>query len=87
MLSARILIITALMRPTLNFPGSETPITGCPAPREVIADTSAAVDLIGARDLHNKGKQKKTSEPIHFCTANGTIKADTIVQYFFISPG
>ena len=36
------------------FPGSETPITGCPAPRKVIADTGAAVDLIGARDLHNK---------------------------------
>ena len=36
----------------------------------------------GARDLHNKDKQRKTSEPIHFCIANGTIKADTIVQYF-----
>ena len=40
------------------------------------------MDLIGARDLHNKDKQRKTSEPIHFCTANGTIKADTIVQYY-----
>ena len=40
------------------------------------------MDLIGARDLHNKDKQKKISEPIHFCTANGTTKADTIVQYF-----
>jgi len=29
-----------------------------------------------------KDRQKKTSEPIHFCTANGTTKADTIVQYF-----
>ena len=44
------------------FPGSETPITGCPAPRKVIANTGAAVDLIGARDLHNKHKQRKTSE-------------------------
>ena len=32
--------------------------------------------------VHNIDKQKKTSEPIHFCTANGTTKADTIVQYF-----
>ena len=40
-------------------PGSETPITGCPAPRKVIADTGAAVDLIGARDLHNKDKQRR----------------------------
>ena len=50
-------------------PGSETPITGCPAPRKIIADTGAAVDLIGARGLHNKGTQRKTPEPIHFCTA------------------
>ena len=49
---------------------------------EVIADTGAAVDLIGARDLHNKDKQGKTSEPIHSCTANGTTEADTIVQYY-----
>ena len=48
----------------------------------MIADTGAAVDLIGARDLHNKDKQRKTSEPIHLCTANGTTKAFTIVQYF-----
>ena len=40
------------------------------------------MDLIGARDLHNKDKQRKTSEPIHFCTVNGTTKADTIVQYY-----
>ena len=40
------------------------------------------MDLIGARDLHNKDKQKKISEPIHYCTANGTTKADTIVQYY-----
>ena len=53
-----------------------------PAPRKIIADTGAAVDLIGARDLHNKGKQRKTSELIHFCTANGAAKADTIVQYY-----
>ena len=44
--------------------------------------TGSAVDLIRARDLHDKVKQRKTSEPIHFCTANGTMKADTIVQYF-----
>ena len=25
---------------------------------------------------------RETSEPIHFCTANGTTKADTIVQYY-----
>ena len=25
---------------------------GCPAPRKIIADTGAAVDLIGARDIH-----------------------------------
>ena len=55
---------------SIYFPGHDTPI-----PRNIIADTGAAVDLIGARDLHNKDKQKKTSEPIHFCTANGTIKA------------
>ena len=61
--------------------GLGEPITGCPAPRKVIADTGAAVDLIGARDLHNTDRQRKTSEPIHFCTANGTTKADTIVQY------
>ena len=39
--------------------GLESPITGCPAPRKIIADTGAAVDLIGARDLHNKDKQGK----------------------------
>ena len=53
---------------------------GCPAPRKIIADTGAAVDLIGSRDLHHKDKQKKTSEPIHFRTANGHTKADTVVQ-------
>ena len=30
----------------------------CPAPRKVIADTGAAVDLIGANDLHHKDKAK-----------------------------
>ena len=40
------------------------------------------MDLIGARDLHNKDKQRTTSEPIHFCIANGTTEADTIVQYY-----
>ena len=39
------------------FSGPEAPITGCPAPRKVIADTGAAVDLIGAIDLHNKDKE------------------------------
>ena len=56
--------------------------SGCPAPRKIIADTGAAVDLIGARDLHSKDKQRNASEPIHFCAANGTNKADTIVQYY-----
>ena len=62
--------------------GLGEPITGCPTPRKITVDTSAAVDFIGARDLHNKDIQRKTSEPVHFCTANGTIKADTIVQYY-----
>ena len=44
--------------------------------------TGAAVDLIGARDLHHKDSQRKMSEPIHFCTANGTTKAETIVQSY-----
>ena len=55
---------------------------GCPAPRKIIADTGAAVDLIGARDIHARDKQRKTAEPIHFCTANGNTKADTIVRYY-----
>ena len=78
-LLARTSIIIVRMRLTLYIFGT---ITGCPAPRKIIADTGAAVDLIGARDLQNKDKQRKTSEPIHFCTANGTTKADTIVRYF-----
>ena len=41
------------------YTGLEEPVTGCPAPRKIIADTGAAVDLIGARDLHNKDKQRK----------------------------
>ena len=65
-----------------SYSGSGEPVTGCPAPRKIIADTGAAVDLIRARDLHDKDKQRKTSEPIHSCTANGTIKAHTIVQYY-----
>ena len=56
--------------------------SGCPAPRKIIADAGAAVDLIGARDSHHKDRQGKTSEPIHFCTANGITRADTIVQYY-----
>ena len=71
---------------SIYFSALEEPITGCPAPRKVIADTGAAVDLIGARDLH-KDKQRKTSEPIHFCTASGTSKADTIVQYYSSAQG
>ena len=31
--------------------------SGCPAPRKIIADAGAAVDLIGARDLHGKDKK------------------------------
>ena len=67
---------------SMFYSGLGEPITGCPAPRKIIADTGAAVDLIGARDLHNKDKERKTSEPIHVCIANGTTKADTIVQYY-----
>jgi len=55
---------------------------GCPAPRKIIADTGAAVDLIGARDIHAQDRQRRTAEPIHFCKANGNAKADTIVQYY-----
>ena len=32
--------------------------------------------------IYIKRINKKTSEPIHFCTANGTVEADTIVQYY-----
>ena len=67
---------------SMSCSGLGGPVVGCPAPRKIIAGTGAAVDLIGARDLHNKDKQRKTSEPVHFCTANGIIKADTIVQYY-----
>ena len=35
---------------SLFVPGLSGPITGCPAPRKIIADTGDAVDLIGARD-------------------------------------
>ena len=49
---------------SISYSGLGEPITGCPAPRKVIADTGAAVDLIGARDLHDKDKQRKASEPI-----------------------
>ena len=38
--------------------------------------------VIGARDLHSQDKQRKTSEPIHFCIANGTTEADTTAQYY-----
>jgi hypothetical protein len=63
-------------------PTETTRHPGCPAPRKIIADTGAAVDLIGARDIHAHDRQTKTAEPIHFCTANGNTKADTIVQYY-----
>ena len=64
------------------FLGVGEPITGCPEPRKIIAVTGAAVDLVGARYLHNKDNQRKTSEPIHFCTPHGTTNADTIVQFY-----
>ena len=67
---------------SLYYSGLPEPLTGCPAPRKIIADTGTAVDLIGARDLHGREKQRKTSEPIHSCVANGTTQADTIVQYY-----
>ena len=67
---------------SLYYSGLPEPLSGCPAPRKIIADTGAVVNVIGARGLHGKDKQRKTSEPIHFCTANGTTKADTIVQYY-----
>ena len=66
----------------MSCSGLGEPVAGRPAPRKVIVDTGVAVDLIGACDSHNKDQQRKTSEPIHFCTANGTTKADTIVQYY-----
>ena len=39
----------------------------CPAPRKVIADTGAAVDLIGANDLHHKDKaqNRRNCAPLH----------------------
>ena len=43
---------------SIFYSGLEEPIIGCPAPRKIIADTGAAVDLVGARDLHNKDKQR-----------------------------
>ena len=72
---------------SIYYSGLETPITGCPAPRNIITGTGAAVDLIGARDLHNKDKQRKTSEPIHFCTANGTTTSRYYCPILFISLG
>ena len=69
-------------RPDRKYAAESLYYSGCPAPRNIIADTGAAVDLVGARDLHGKDKQRKTSEPIHFCIANGTTKADTVVQYY-----
>ena len=69
-------------RPDSKYAAESLYYSGCPAPRKIIADTGAAVDLIGVRDLHHKDKQRRTSEPIRFCTANGTIEAGTIVQYY-----
>ena len=46
---------------SMSYSGLGEAVTGCPAPRKIIADTGAAVDLIGARGLHNKDKQRKTS--------------------------
>ena len=69
-------------RPDSKYAAESLYYSGCPTPRKTIADTGAAVDLIGARDLHHRDKQRRTSEPIHFCTATGTTKADTIVQYY-----
>ena len=43
---------------SIYYSGLGEPITGCPAPRKIIADTGAAVDLIGVRDLHSQGKQR-----------------------------
>ena len=54
---------------SMHYSGLPEPLTGCPAPRNIIADTGAAVDLIGARDLHGRDKQKTIPELIHFCTA------------------
>ena len=39
---------------SLYYSGLPEPLTGCPAPRKTIADTGAAADLIGARDLHGR---------------------------------
>ena len=69
-------------RPDSKYAAESMYYSGCPAPRKIIADTGAAVDLIGARDLHALDKERKTVEPIYFCTANGTSKADTVVQYW-----
>ena len=66
--------------PDSNYRIEPTRHPGCHAPRKIIADTGAAVDLIGARDIHAHDRQRRTAEPIHFCTANGNTKADTIVQ-------
>ena len=32
--------------------------------------------------IYTIGINRERPEPIHFCTANGTTKADTIVQYY-----
>ena len=59
-------------RPDDTYTAESLYYSGFPAPRKIIADTGAAVDLTGSRNVHGKDKQRKTSEPIHFCTANGT---------------
>ena len=68
---------------SIFYSGLGEPITGCPAPRKIIADTGAAADLIGARGLHSKDKQRKTSEPIQFFTANGTTSPILFIRFGF----
>ena len=69
-------------RPDSKYAAESLYYSGRPAPGKIIADTGAAVDLVGARDLHHKGQQRRTPEPIHFCTVNGTTKSDAMVQYY-----
>ena len=41
-------------KPDSEYAADSLYYSGCPAPRKIIADTGAAVDLIGARDLREK---------------------------------
>ena len=45
-------------RPDNKYAAESSYYSGCPAPRNIIADIGDAADLIGARDLHGKDKQK-----------------------------